>query len=420
MNHILKKAISGSYYPSSFIIEVDTYDTGEDIILNNSEVIYHELTHFIHDISTCFGLLNFSNFCQEITDSVAYIYNQGKSEEITLPIRNISNTRRLNRDLYSLYNGDSDKIDIIQSLENINFTKNDLIENFENLPIIELIYIDNSGKKNNRNFGAIALFESAANLLESHIFGKNNSPDYPYNSSRHISDFILPYKISDELLFLIIEFSLFSTHPAELFVELLNEIRDNSNIDKFELLEYLKNYKFQSGFFSCSKSYTDVLDKCRQRANENLKNFFGNNEFIEIFKFMTKRIDYIVEKRIRDPFFISNIFTMSSKKAYKYMDLLFSQIGAPIITNLNGDFIMLSEEVISDDVLLFGGIKSIFSSLCEGKHSCYLKTICNNKNSKLNTDHNCITSPWKRSKYEYLCYYAKLWKVYSLSNWKFN
>ncbi|TGK79293.1 hypothetical protein EHQ23_16925 [Leptospira bourretii] len=414
------KSSNGEYSLSTFKIFIDSKDENEQLILNNQSTFFHEFIHFIHDLSTVFGLLNLANFCHNLTYSAKEIYKQ-KNGIINLPITNLPEERLTNRDLFSVYLGENNFLQNHQGIKGIDLIPNGLIKGFEELPIIEVSYrIGTSQVK--KNFGTLAILESAAFLFEEHIFNTKNLPKFPYSSCIDISNFILGFTLPREILFLIIEISLMNTYPGLFFIDFLNEIKTWKKIninEKFILNFFTHEIKFNGLFSEADYNHQSLLDNSVNHAITMFNIILDRKSFNNAADLIATKIQLLRAKRSKDFNFLGSLLSKSPIQALNSLDLLASEVGAPLVVNSTGKFFVISKNEVKDEVLLFAALGSVYETLVMGKKSCELYPICLNFKNELNPDNQCNSEPWERSKMEKLCYYSQLWKSYTFDKYQF-
>lgn len=177
---ILKTTL-GYYIPTFFEMHVSTYD--DDMVINrmtdrDATVLFHEYIHFLQDITTFYGLNNL--YVQsEYFHSVVNRIKENQQFHVPFMIEDNNDNVLLNQIVCKLTVGDYVEQEHYH-VYSIDEMEEELIPN-PFLKKIKSIVLNFDGDSL-RSFGAIAIMESMAYILE-RLCSPNaytTSPDYPY------------------------------------------------------------------------------------------------------------------------------------------------------------------------------------------------------------------------------------------------
>ena len=126
-------------------------------------------------------------------------------------------------------------------------------------------------KKATFNFGAHAIDEGIAHLIESFINDDNSTPEFPYKIIIALSEKIIRQDIPDEDLLVIATLSFLTINPAIAFIELLNTYKNkclgiiNSNDRHILLINEISNH-FEKGFTLVKKELKEIRELSKNRG----------------------------------------------------------------------------------------------------------------------------------------------------------
>ena len=186
---ILKTTL-GYYIPTFFEMHVSTYD--DDMVINrmtdrDATVLFHEYIHFLQDITTFYGLNNL--YVQsEYFHSVVNRIKGNQQFHVPFMIEDNNDNVLLNQIVCKLTVGDYAEQEHYH-VYSIDEMEEELIPN-PFLKKIKSIVLNFDGDSL-RSFGAIAIMESMAYILE-RLCSPNaytTSPDYPYRAAELVAQY---------------------------------------------------------------------------------------------------------------------------------------------------------------------------------------------------------------------------------------
>ncbi|WP_462175553.1 hypothetical protein [Pseudoalteromonas gelatinilytica] len=267
----------GFYVPAFFMLKVDTNESINDVLNSSHErILSHELIHFLQDLTTTYGLININRCVDVIKDQNQIALNRCTHLDVPIPRSLYSPAVAANTDIFSCYIGDdASKYSEFPHCVSIVSVNEDLIEVDSvgcQIKVIEVEYgspILTYSKK--FHFGAMAICESMAYLIECEIYGvESEINNFPYNSATMLTEFLCPHlKNNNQAVSEICEASLMYYNPAEVFVKALQKI----NVDKVVLdgsndyyLYVVNNFTLESN--SVEKEYNSITNSSISQLND--------------------------------------------------------------------------------------------------------------------------------------------------------
>jgi len=266
-------------------------------------------------------------------------------------------------------------------------------------------------------FGAHAIMECIAHILEKECYNINDNRIYlPYDLPLKIAEYNgLNFKDKAWLIDLC-EYSLMFFNPSEVFMYLLQCIRDEEYIpvNSNEFYNYMKEH--------ISVPDQTIEEFYLHEKNELLANI--NGVFVsELYDGYKKWLNAIIENgysfKKNNELFFSKLLSCDPNK-FLYDSIV--KMGMPPIFNQDGKmFIRNSDFDVDSGNFLSRAIYSVFQTLSYGKESCILKEAClmtnEMRDKKININDNCDFEPWERIKIENeeLCPFCAVWQTFGLS-----
>jgi hypothetical protein len=413
---IKNKTLLGSYAPAFFHIALETRD--ELIMLNllNNPAYIHEYIHFIQDVTTIQGLTTIDVFNEDMRVVIQNIYNQ-KDKSFNVPIKHIIDREEVNSysNFINLLNGDDVSISDICEIKNIEHLKT-VMDKYSPVDDLCIKVMDKSGNVHDISFGAFAIKESMAYIMEQNLSPSwEKSPDFPYNFAFRLTEHIYPEFTKDILNILALcDISLQFLNSGEVFYDILTKLKSENILpqkpeDIYDLIYPLQIDK-------SSKTLEENITEAFNCSKKKLLSYFNDKIY---FKNIRSWIEYTLSmalrKRLDDRYFLLKLARggiASNNNIFK--DLHFF-LGTPVISNLLGGSIsVINEQEI--DLKWFIAMSQIRSLFEFGIYKCSLYVIC--KKEEKFIDENCLKSPWMRcGEKEKKCYYTTLWKHWGLQGY---
>ena len=418
---ILKTTL-GYYIPTFFEMHVSTYD--DDMVINrmtdrDATVLFHEYIHFLQDITTFYGLNNL--YVQsEYLHSVVNRVKGNLQFQVPYMIRDNKDNVLLNQKICRLTNGDSEESSFYL-VHSVDEWSDDLADDFiSNPPISEIKNIVLNQNDNMRSFGAIAIMESMAYILE-RLCSPNayvSSPDYPYRAAELVAIYY-DAKFGNDLLrvLALCDMSLQNSNPGLCFVNIMKLVGEGKLL--FDTPESIYDYfyvqkvkRVDGSVTSLQDSYNNLLDQVDTCLQDYIK---GIDSLKSYHEWINHLVDFSRDWRNNDRYFLLKMARMSDLKKNDCWGYAVARVGSPLMVNANNHYFKLPYDGMQEGETAesFAALKEIFSLFLDGIKSCGLLTWCNDS-PESTPNALCNTAPWKKVEETKLCPYAFFWKHWGL------
>lgn len=228
--------ILGEYFLNWFIIkcnvDIDFENLSNSDTHNKLGTFFHEYIHFLQNASTTYGNMNMRYFYAK-TMNILYNICNSSEKEIRRIIKDSSQIE-FAANFYNITMGDVDawtydSYDYIKIIDAV-FVRNEIYgDEYEQaiVPILRL-QLFKSGKEEIKEFefGAMAIMESMASLLERHFYDKVFLGVQPqYDICKILWNYYAPqYADREELIVAACECSLMYENPASIFYNITKHI----------------------------------------------------------------------------------------------------------------------------------------------------------------------------------------------------
>jgi hypothetical protein len=287
----------------------------------------------------------------------------------------------------------------------------------QDIPIVKLTLENNFGKAREYLFGAAAVEESMAYLLEKKFYNFYDPPDYPYNAAKLLAQYVCPkMAFNEEFLFIICDAAMSSSYPGLLFYLCLLEINQrgfnpssSARLHHF-CLNVIQNRRWDIHvYFDNSKNaLLGILDTLYQ------------GEYIEYTREWFK---YLIANghnlRTSNPLFMVDLYNNEDTFTGPWEDFIF-KMGFPHIVDskdqryFNGPIPLKDIENKIDPIYLIA-ISQLHDTLFLKSTKCKLEEVCVASNQKEHVNDNCRNAPWNKCSEATLCAFAALWANYGLN-----
>jgi len=407
----------GFYIPSFLYMKVDTKASLEKIFGTPIESVFvHEYVHFLQDISTVFGLVN-TSYTAEYFKSMASYIRQNNVQKISAPIlpEVLKDHMVENELLFFGYCGDGAFISLDEWEIDFVSDKDEVKVRDKKLQKIVLhmrhkLY----DTKKEYNFGAIAIMESLACLIERHIYHDDSCSidNLPYGAAHHIVK-ALYREMSDKpwLIAAICEISLMAYHPAGIFLLLITCMKRDNFMPgtALDMFNYAKQIKFED-----ESSMTDLLVSIADHAKKQIDGIFTSKLIKDGSSWFTHLVDESLKLRNSHPCFLANLLEMSSTLAKKRLLKIIDLVGVPLMFNSDDVLFNLGNTIKKyPGIIYYPAANEIFEIFSSGQQiRCRLNKYCESGPEDMEVDANCLSSPWYRAN---MCPFAVLWKTWDFS-----
>ena len=410
----------GFYVPAFFMMQVDVNIPIENIIGTKDERVFsHELIHFLQDVSTTYGLINISK-CVDVIKSQNHALRK-KSLPVTLPLlsSDLSDAVMANNDLFSLYIGDdAEKFkEFPESYAVVDVIEDEMEVELVPYPV-KFIYIKYGSPVISAtevfHFGAMAIYESMANLIEIEIYGEEERrKNFPYDAALMIADHLCPTISHNRLAICeLCEASLMYYNPAEIFVDSLRKINELGLV--FEKPNECYRYVLNNYTLESEPVKVEYINASKL-AESQLDDLFTVSPFKEE-QWASGMVIRAREIRNRDISISAKLWGADKNQSRQSLMDFIHSVGMPIVFNRNFEAWLRDSEESLHTPLMYPAILS-FHEIVRGKRQgCILNEHCVNENSGCTTNDNCHSAPWARLAQGKSCYFSNIWKMWGLEN----
>lgn len=415
----INSVVEGRYYPGTFILGIDKcfYEEMQYSSFTKEEMatLAHEYIHYLQDISTIFGAMNFQHRVKLLQ---LYFALAQQAEKIQIPIKldacGVDNAYA-QTELMSFYDGDH----LEKKIHHVNKV---VIENEEMLDETLDDYSDYHGERTSKvsiyfddkdvptMFGANYIIESMAYLIEYNCFGaEKRVNEFPYNACEMLCSILYPdfLKVPENIVIL-----------CELAL-----MHEHSGLQFYSFLKQLKQTKID---FSDSDILIKYLDKTMSKSIEKLENI---NESVN------KNIDFIFPTNIASAqmanMYVKTMFEAGYKwrKQYHFFVTEIFQERNPV-DKLKQWMETFPVPMFVDGVKkeFYGGMDglgiipvplSILEYFTKPEQGCPLIDYCQHSGIDSCNRKICEKTPWLQCEKEQLCPLALYFTVYGLNGKEF-
>lgn len=414
------KTLLGSYIPTFFEMHVATRD--DDMTINkmsdgDATVLFHEYIHFLQDITTFYGLNNL--YVQsEYFHSVVNRIKGNQQFHVPFMIEDNNDNVLLNKIVCKLTVGDYVEQEHYH-VYSIDEMEEELIPNpfLKKIKSIVLNFDDDSL----RSFGAIAIMESMAYILE-RLCSPNSyvsSPDYPYRAAELVAQYYDAAFGNDLLKVLALcDMSLQNSNPGLCFVNIMKEINDGKL--QFDTPESIYDYfygqkvkRVDGSVTSLQDSYNEMLDQVDACLKDYIKGIDSLNSYHE---WINHLVAFSKDWRNKDRYFLLKLARINDLKKNNCWGYAVARVGSPLMVNANNHYFKLPYDGMreGESVEMYAALKEIYSLFLAGSKPCGLLTWCNDS-PESTPNELCNTAPWKKVGETKLCPYAFFWRHWGLT-----
>lgn len=388
----------GYYLPAFMYIDIENPIDFQEFENHSDEIkgtFMHEYCHYLQDVSTTYGVINFTFILQELMYKT---YKDITDVETRL--------LKANRGTYGLCNGD-------QCVEDIIFYINDVtIRTDDDFDYVIVRYHGNK----EFHFGNFCIAESMAYLMERRLYNtKEKYNEFPYNMCEIICEKEYPVFAKNKVwIMALCELALLEISGGAFFINALRLMKENNFLPSNVLeIEKFIDKHYNMGFRGERNRLKELLDSVYPECPI---------DFNSIKKWIISRFELGCLFREKSKCFISlTLSTENIKERYGFWQQIMDKFGAPIVVNREGEMVqgayLEGTQINIGDMLAPIAIDQLMDD--EGKYkkrSCPLVKIC-----RLHTNISCYSEiceidPKKKIKEEKLCPVGVFWKLYNIDN----
>lgn len=411
--------ILGYYIPTFFEMYVDIADDKmviPEMADADVTVLFHEYIHFLQDFTTYYGANNL--FVQsEYLHSVINRIKDKKRFVVPFNIEDNSDNVYLNSQICRLTNGDSEEVQcyVVKSIDTIedNLTPNEYIAKIDSVVL-------NIVEDNTRSFGAMAIMESMAYIMERLCSPKSfvKSPDFPYRAAELVAQYYkADFGNNLENVLALCDMALQSSNPGFCFVTIMKNIQDgklhfNTPEDIYDYFYTQNTYDVYGNKTSFEEKFNHLIETISYCLNDYIKDVPQLDSY---HAWINHLVSFAKDWRLNDKYFLLKMARQTDLKKNNCWGYAAARVGSPLMENQKQYFSKLPYEgmVDGESVEMFCAIKEIYNLFFIGKKTCGMLNWC--KDSPNSTPNDlCASAPWQKSKEEMLCPYAFFWKHWGL------
>ena len=377
---------------------------------DSSGTFLHEYIHFLQDLYTAYGVVNFSKILEEIK-AFYCLYKQRQEIEIPIPFNQLSNSQKKNQSLFSLYfqknkYGEQD-CTIIKISEKQNncvpgFPVNTYYANLKNGDIVPL--------------GSCCIIEGMAQLIQELQFPSSRKNQVsPYDLVPGIASYYLGDALSKNQLAILCDISLFYLNSIECLIKSINTIKQNPNLLKLPLKDFY-SYFLSHLFVHDSDQVLSLIDyycKCVDTAIDEVNGVFTSNLYFDLRDWIVNKLQAAkVVKQQCDPFLLLSSPNTSIGRD-EYYNLL-CNYGIPPVQNEDGALFIPNFDLNGISSHLLMAVQSVFYTIYHGSRKCLLIECCR-EYGKWSVSEECDDHPWNKTlENGELCPFCAVWKAFGL------
>ncbi|MBR0495000.1 MAG: hypothetical protein IJJ71_02350 [Treponema sp.] len=256
-------------------------------------------------------------------------------------------------------------------------------------------------------FGACAILEGMARILENHLYPSpdNGRWQIPYDLPYLFANTVLPeFAIKQENIFALCDISLQMYNPAEVFYNLLYIMKDEHFIPSD--LESFYNYSYSKIEKMYKIKFTDIWNKSVEDARYNLKNAVNLPECQYAVTWADNVIETYTQKRDSDKVFLSRFMSMDRATAEVEYFKLIREVVSPIIYNKKNQYsIMIDHQEDApldiDQLAYWIHISRMYNYIYTKNCNCPYDDICteecNDRTNPLRHSDICLFTQYGRN-----------------------
>ncbi len=406
----------GSYSPAFFKMKVNV---DGDIDLNSMSpsdfsVFIHEYIHFIQDFTTASGCRRIYVYGEFIRQCVKQVTEGSRSFHVPIPISKYENNVLPSLDLLDRVEGDEEEMTVV-AIDKIEIIDEEIVDRDRRKIRFKSVVVWTIGDTP-ISFGAFSVKESMAYLLEQLCSTSfSNSPDYPYNMVRLISDFVLGKNYLDDYsLLALCDISLLTSNPGLTLYELLHTIKKGKvKVDKPEDI-YDFFYLQKSKQYVTGENVSAISDYLLSAdlAWSTLKQYYSLERLSDLNEWLDKVFVIGRNLRLNEKYFLLKMARDRKDKSNRVLRYFANTIGSPLMENKQGQMYKLRLSTGEPPTEYLYVLEQLFYLFKIGSIPCDMKPWCDkNPGAPLApADDRCVNAPWARCQDGNLCPYALFWR----------
>lgn len=403
MNRLFNNT-SGYYFPAFLCIQLnDRIDTQNFESQSDEEkgTFIHEYCHFLQDVSTTYGYLNFIRFIQD------FLYKVRKEKT-----ESDKKILEYNRDFHNLHYGDDEIDDDIFLISKVEVVEDEICEELYPGSNVEKVVVKYNLNKEFQ-FGNCCIAESMAYLVEKRLYKiHKRENEFPYNVCEEICKHEYAAFAKNEIwIMALCELSLLEQDSGLFFIKALRLMKEQKFMPtKINDIEAFIDKNFTIGFRGKKTTIESLLSEVYPECNV---------DFSKIKEWIVRRFEIGCEFREMSKCFISvALCSEDSGARFLVLNTLLKEFGCPVLIDSDGNRIegayLGQEEIDLSFMLAPMAINELLDH--NGKHiqkACPLNVICRAANDPLYS-HTCEKDLTKDINMDMLCVVKWFWRMYHL------
>lgn len=396
--------LDGYYLPAFLYIQLNDSIDFQDFENHPDEVkgtFMHEYCHFLQDVSTTYGYMNFLRFMQEFSYKIRKEKNSDDKEIL-----------QRNKDFFNLYEGDRDISDDIFLINKVEIIEDEIYKEQYPEDDASLIRVKYNLNKEFQ-FGNICIAESMAYLLEKRLYNiRKRENEFPYNVCEEICKReYVAFAENEMWIMALCELSLLELNAGVFFISALRIMKEKRFIPtSIQDIELFVDEHFEIGFRGDKNVVESLLSEVYLKCNI---------DFSKIRKWILTRFELGCEFREISKCFISMALCNNDIRVrYGIWNILIREFGCPVLIDINGNRIegaYLGETEVDIGYML---APMAINELLDYNGTfiqkpCPLNIICRNANDPTYSK-ECMEDLRKVNGLNELCPVRGFWRMYRL------
>lgn len=388
----------GSYIPAFALIEIEDIIDFQNFENNHDELkgtFIHEYCHYLQDVSTTCGFINFIYGLQELFLKLGMVINLHRKDI------------QYNRDILGLLRGDDEIENDIFYINKIEIKPHEFLQDYPEEEV-KCVIVTYNGKLT-FCFGSLCISESMAYLVEKRLYRIcERESEFPYNVCEMICIKEYPEFAKNELFVLALcEISLLERNAGIFFITALRLMKEKNFLPKniLDMEEFLDKY-FEVGFRGYRNQIDNILNDLYPGKNE---------EFVKVRQWIISRFELGCIYREQSKMFISlSLSSENIQERYGRWQYIMNHFGCPIVivkgrNVFEGGYL----EGKSIDLRYMLGPWAIETAFAREGKSCPLKEICKMDQDKKYSS-LCEERLKEKLKIDNNCFLGLFFKAYNI------
>lgn len=425
MIDLARDQILGEYFLNSFVIKCNVSINFEN--MSDSDTydklgsFFHEYIHFLQNASTTYGNINMGNFYAKIM-GILYGIQNSQGTKISRLIH-YNQDIEFADDICNITMGDAeawtyDNYDYIKIIDTVFKYDEALGKEYEQamIPVLRL-QLFKKGRTEIRefSFGAMAIMESMASLIERHLYNKDfMGTQLQYDICMILWNYFVPERFVDkaELVLAMCEYSLMYDNPGSIFYGIVKCFISKIEKDEIKIsdIESIFKTNIKPNFEETYKHYYKEMNRlfCDLVPYENS---FCDSLNVYVRNFCNK----LFGLRTANSHFLADLMVMDSFNARRELVGIMNKTKAiPLIISNKNELYSgyeQSNKMGMTNYLALYSFKGLFG--INGKNQCYMYEICKAIDNE-RVDDRCVYCPWEKADENELCPMAQIWHMWKL------